>query len=298
MRIRELSGDSNFDFERKKILDSFSIRAGEMTFMPSNPIRTILLCFVLITSTDSSHFLGGTITWSIQNVSGDGLSVAIRITQTYSWTYIAGRCDGTAIVNNQPVLSASGLLTCSPSCPSGFGVVPAIPYCTDVSPTNGIAIGQRLDTVIIPTGSNFFVIFAGSSWNSQISGGATWSVTSHINLVRRSDNNQFNNAPVATVMSPINIPVNETTMIPVSVSDADGDFIRCRWARNSTFNGVNECGSVCPPNSVPVNTILYSNCTIRIIGSTIGSMYALTFIVSFSHIITTVIIRGSFSKLF
>ena len=233
MRIRELSGDSNFDFEGKTFLDSFSIKTGKMALMSSNLLRTILLCFLLITSTDSSHFLGGTITWSIQNVSGDGLSVAIRITQTYSWTYVTGRCDGTAIVINQPVSGAIGLLTCSPSCPSGFGAVSSTPYCTDVSPTNGIAIGQRLDTVVIPTGSNFFVIFSGT----------VWSVTSHINLVRRSDNNQFNNAPVATVMSPINIPANETTMIPVSVSDAD--------------------------------------CTIQITGSTISSMYALTFIVSF-----------------
>lgn len=122
-------------------------------------------------------------------------------------------------------------------------------------------------------------------------GGGDWSITSHINLVRRSDNNQFNNAPVAIVMSPINIYANETTMISVSVSDADGDVIRCRWASNKTANGVNECASVCPPNSLPANTILYSNCTIKITGSTIGSMYALTFIVSFSSMIPTVAIK-------
>jgi hypothetical protein len=55
-------------------------------------------------------------------------------------------------------------------------------------------------------------------------------ITSHINLVRQSDNNMFNNAPVATVMSPINIEVNQTIVTSVSVSDTDGDFLRYRWA--------------------------------------------------------------------
>jgi hypothetical protein len=241
---------------------------------------TIFLFFILATTIDSRHFLGGTITWRIQNVSNDSTSVAILITQTYSWTYVTGRCDNSSIANNQPVSGSGGTLTCSPGCPSGFGNISAIPYCTDVSPLNGIAVGQRLDTVVIPAGSDFYVIFAGSAWNTQIVGASSWSITSLINLVRRSDNNMFNNAPVATVMSPINIQVNQTTFIPVSVSDADGDIVRCRWASNAS-NGVNECGSVCPPNSLPANTVLYSNCTIQITGSIVGNMYAVTFMVSF-----------------
>ena len=89
----------------------------------------------------------------------------------------------------------------------------------------------------------------------------------------------FNNAPVATVMSPVNIQVNQTTTIYVSVSDADADMVRCRWASNNTLNGVNECGSVCPPNSLPANTILNSNCTVGITGSIVGAMYAVTLVV-------------------
>ena len=134
-----------------------------------NILRTLFLCFVFVTTADSSHFLGGTITWRIQNVSNNGTSVVILITQTYSWTYVAGRCDGSSIANNLAVSGATGTLLCSPSCPSGFGSVSTLPYCTDVSPLNGIAIGQRLDTVIISTGSNFFVIYSGGYWNAQIS---------------------------------------------------------------------------------------------------------------------------------
>jgi len=247
--------------------------------MPLNFIIKIFPFFVLITTIDSSHFLGGTITWSIQNVSTNGTSVAIRITQTYSWTYVTGRCDNSAIANNQVVAGSGGTLTCSPSCPSGFGTISATPYCTDVSMLNGIAIGQRLDTVVIPAGSDFFVIYAGSAWNTRVSGGTSWSITSRINLVRRSDNNMFNNAPVATVMSPVNIQVNQTTVIPVSVSDADGDIVRCRWSNGSS--NPDECGSVCPPSSLPANTVLLSDCIIEITGTIVGNMYAVTFMVSF-----------------
>jgi hypothetical protein len=238
----------------------------------------IFVLFVLETIIDGSHFLGGTINWRIQNISDNGTSVAVLITQTYSWTYVTGRCDNSSIANNQAVSGASGSITCSPSCPSGFGTVSAIPYCTDVSALDGVAVGQRLDTLIIPAGSDFWVIFSGNSWNNQVTGSYDWSITSRINLVRRSDNNMFNNAPVATVMSPINIQSNQTTSIIVSVSDADGDIVRCRWANAS--GSVDECGSVCPPSSLPANTVLNSNCTIQITGSIIGNAYAVTFIVS------------------
>lgn len=228
---------------------------------------------------DSSHFLGGTITWRIQNISNNDTSVAILITQTYSWTYVAGRCDGSSISTNQAVSGSGGTLTCSPSCPVGFGSVSATPYCTDVSSLNGISVGQRLDSVVIPVGSDFTITYAGGAWNSYVASGSSWSVTSYINLNRRPDNSMFNNAPVATVMSPINIQVNQTTYIPISISDADGDIVRCRWANNS--NGTDECGSVCPPNSLPANTILYSNCLVEIKGTIVGNMYAVTVMVSF-----------------
>lgn len=89
----------------------------------------------------------------------------------------------------------------------------------------------------------------------------------------------FNNAPVATVMSPINIVYNQTTWIDVSVSDADGDIVRCRWATAS--NGIDECGTICPPSSLPANAIIYPNCTIVITGPNVGNRYALAVMVSF-----------------
>ncbi|CAF4493344.1 unnamed protein product [Rotaria sp. Silwood1] len=226
-----------------------------------------------IAAVNSSHFLGGTISWHVQNSSTSSTWVAILITQTYSWTYTTGKCENGAIAAHQPVPSSGGTLTCSPSCPAGFGSVSATPYCTDVSPLNGIVVGQRSDIVLIPEGSDFSVIYASDAWGSLTLGGYGWSISSHINLVNRSDNGMLNHAPVATIMSPIIIPQNKKTLMTISVSDADGDTVRCRWSTN--LNGVDECGSICPPSSLPANTVIYPNCTIEITGTTAGTRYAL-----------------------
>ncbi len=66
--------------------------------------------------------------------------------------------------------------------------------------------------------------------NSQVLDSDSWSIISYINLVRWSDNNIFNYAPIITVISSIDIQVNQTTVVPVSVSDADGDIVQCLWA--------------------------------------------------------------------
>src|SRR2546428_278600 len=80
-------------------------------------------------------------------------------------------------------------------------------------------------------------------------------------------NGLYNNAPVATEMSPINIIVNESTAIIFPVDDPDGDTVRCRWTNSS--NGIDECGGRCPPTALPPNTIIYPNCTIIITGKNI-----------------------------
>ena len=245
--------------------------------MLTNCIHVLAILISFTVNVNGSHFLGGIISWRIQNSSTNNSLIGVLITQTYSWTYVSGRCDNNAIITNQPVAGATGTLTCSPSCPPGCSGISAVPICTDLSILNGIAVGQRSDIAYIPEGSIFSIIYASSAWGSLSLGGTTWSIASRINLARRSDNNMFNNAPVATIISPVIIQANRKTWITMSVSDADGDAVRCRWA--GVVNGVDECASVCPPLSLPANSILYSNCTLEITGPAIGSKYAVALMV-------------------
>ncbi|CAF1027190.1 unnamed protein product [Adineta steineri] len=100
-----------------------------------------------------------------------------------------------------------------------------------------------------------------------------WSFFSLIDL-RLRPNGKYNTPPVSTMISPIFIPVGVQQIIVITTIDADSDEVRCRFAKNN-----NECASVCPPDSLPSGTILYSNCTLFITGSTLFDWYAVAVVV-------------------
>ena len=245
------------------------------------------LCAFFITVTDGNHFLGGTITWRPVNVTATGTPVAIIIIQTTSWNYSLIQCTNAAISSGSPIPNVGTLgpvrLKCINNCGAGSVGYPnnisVIPVCTGFSALVGTTVGQRSDIVYLQSGDDFTVTFALGGWRSLATVvGANWSLAVRIDVNPRPDNGLYNSAPVAAVMSPINIPYNKTITLNIPVADADGDTLRCRWSTNS--NGTNECGGVCPPNSLPPNTAIYSNCTIIITGLNISDWYAVTIMVS------------------
>jgi hypothetical protein len=244
-----------------------------------------LLLFGFVFSIDGSHFLGGTITWQPLNASATGTPIAIVITQTYLWTYSIITCTNAMIANNQLVPNFGILSTATLDCIANCGAGSAgylspnvIPFCVDASAIIGLTVGQRSDTVYIQTGDDFSVAYQDAAWRPlATASSAAWSVSSNINVIPRPDNGLYNNAPVATIMSPIHIPVNQPTIINVPIGDADGDTLCCRWANKS--NGVDECADVCPPGSLPPGTVIYPNCTIIITGQNVGDWFAVALMV-------------------
>ncbi len=72
------------------------------------------------------------------------------------------------------------------------------------------------------------------------------------------------------MISPIYIPVGKRTALVIPTIDGDNDIVRCRFANTTT-----ECGGVCPPSSLPNNTVIISsNCTLLITGANVGDWYA------------------------
>lgn len=72
------------------------------------------------------------------------------------------------------------------------------------------------------------------------------------------------------MISPISIPVGVQQTLVIPTIDSDNDLVRCRFA-----TGTYECSDVCPPSSLPNNTILISsNCTLLITGAQINDWYA------------------------
>ena len=261
-----------------------------MEFISLRMLYFQLVFLLFIPVADGAHFLGGTITWRVLNESDTGSPVAIVITQTYLWVYASVPCTSSMIGSNSQIVIQSPspsligvTLNCLPICPSGgspsFSPPMVLPRCTDASIPGTTTVGQRSDIVYVPAGANFSVAFQAGFWRNLATGISTsWSIGSRINMQKRSDNGLYNNAPVATMMSPINILRNKITAISVPIADADGDTLRCRWATNTM--GVDECGGVCPPSSLPPGTVIYPNCTIQITGQTVGNWFAVTVMVS------------------
>ena len=238
------------------------------------------------------HFLGGTITWRPLNESATGSPVAIVITQTYSWTQSRIPCTNADILarNLLPVGVYSYLITQTLDCISNCGagsagyIAPSVrPQCTDISSPLGTVVGQRSDIVYFQEDDDFSAAFQQNAWRPLTTAAAAdWSISTHFIIKRRSDNGLYNNAPVATMMSPIYISQNIPTVIHIPIADADGDPMRCRWSTSS--NGVDECGGVCPPSSLPSGTIIFPNCTIIITGRVIGDWFAVTLMVCSSFV--------------
>jgi hypothetical protein len=195
-------------------------------------------------------------------------------------------CSNALIASNGYLPSYNGVnsstLICISNCgtgSAGYSPIGVLTKCTDFSTFVGTSIGQRVDTVHLTSTDDFSVAYQSNSWRTLATGNLlAWSISTNINLKPRSDNGLYNNAPVATVMSPINIPVNQPTVINVPIADADGDPLRCRWSNAS--NGVDECGGVCPPTSLPPGTVIYPNCTIIITGQNVSDWFAVTLMVS------------------
>ncbi|UJR38536.1 hypothetical protein I4U23_031203 [Adineta vaga] len=235
-------------------------------------MKQILLLWIYcgtVSFVNSVHFLGGTITYRPVNESATGSPVAILITQTYSWTYTNMKCV------------ASETLDCISSCGStsaGYSAIGILPRCTDFSTVGDISVGQRTDIVYLYENDDFLVAFQDTAWRDlKTNPSAAWSIAARIKIEKRADNGLYNNAPVTTMMSPINIPRNVPTVIHVPVGDADGDNLRCRWSTKS--GSVDECGDVCPPGSLPSGTLIFPNCTIIITGTITDAWYAVTLMV-------------------
>jgi uncharacterized protein with PQ loop repeat len=255
---------------------SFSIT--NLTSMPI--IRVTFFVFVLYTiilGVHGTHFEGGTISYEVVGYNGSG--VIVRITQSYTYTYPTIYCNNTYIAN-QWALSFAGYsdagvtLACISNCSTsgGYSPIPVISKCTDYSAAMSTTVGQQTNDVILANGSYFKVGYSSNVWrNLSLPSSASannWSISAVINLRVRPDGT-WNTSPVATMISPIYIPVGVQQTISIPTIDANNDNVRCRFA-----SGTSECGNVCPPASLPNGTSISSDCNLTITGANVDDWYS------------------------
>jgi len=80
-----------------------------------------------------------------------------------------------------------------------------------------------------------------------------WNVSTTFNLIPRKDLGRVNSSPHA-VSLPLQLQSGCYHTIPITVSDPDGDVVRCRWAVGK------ECDTVC--NEIPGAVLNSATCTI------------------------------------
>ncbi|CAF1393147.1 unnamed protein product [Adineta ricciae] len=249
-------------------------------------IKVIILLLLNISIAKSSHFYGGTITWKPMNNTATGSTIPVMFTQSYQFKRSISipnaydYCDQTIIMNQLPKIPNSGqTLSCVSSVCANYVPISINGYCTDFSVVQDSSSTQIATIQSITVGAKFCVAFRDASWPIVYSmacvggcfiGGAGWSIVSCLDLTVRS-NGFINTPPVATVISPVKVPINTTTDIKIPIIDADADYLRCRWSANTST--IDECGLLC--EAVPGGTIDSTNCilTFNSSGKTMGSYY-------------------------
>jgi hypothetical protein len=189
----------------------------------------------------ASHFNGGIITWAPLNPHDNSSSVAIAITQSYSWVYPSVLCDIDVPISTPARVNQSSFLRCVADC-STQGVYSSNPVsiltdCISLSSALSRMTSHRSVNITLTGGSYFSIGFRGGTWvglNYPAVNSLSWSVVCSIDLRIRADG-LINTPPKASVISPQYTIVNTTSEIQVVVSDANiGDDVRCRWSSNQT----------------------------------------------------------------
>jgi hypothetical protein len=237
----------------------------------------LLALLKIILAVHGTHFEGGTISYRV--VGNNGSSLIVRITQSYTYTYPTIYCNNTYIANQWPLSftdyqDANATLDCIANCSTNgaYSPVPVASKCTDYSAAMSITVGRRTDDVILANGSYFVIAYASSAWrNLSLPSGVSnnsWSISTVIDLRVRSDGT-WNTPPVALMISPIYIPAGVQQTISIPTIDADNDNVRCRFA-----SGTSECGTACPPASLPAGTSISTDCNLTITGANADDWYS------------------------
>jgi len=126
-------------------------------------------------------------------------------------------------------------------------------YCTEFSDMDNWSFGSRsftYDYSIFPRE----LITIGTESGNWIVPFNSWNISTTFNLAPRSDTGQINSPPYAFSLPTLRLQSGCNHAIPMTVSDPDGDIVRCRWAVGD------ECKSIC--NAIPGATLNSVTCTI------------------------------------
>jgi hypothetical protein len=198
----------------------------------------VLLCLEVV---ETTHFNGGTITWTPVNPYDNSSSVMITIMQSYSWLYPSVLCDKNVPISTPSRVNQSADVKCVANCATQGGYsafnLTVLTDCTSLSAPLSLMTSQRSVNITLAANAHFSIAYRGGTWVQMYSPtvtGLEWSVLCSIDI-RMRDDGIINTPPVANIASPQYVIVNITYEITIHVSDSNiGDDVRCRWSQNYT----------------------------------------------------------------
>ncbi|XP_078330906.1 uncharacterized protein LOC111125451 isoform X2 [Crassostrea virginica] len=217
-------------------------------------MKVLGLFLLLFEASHGTHFRGGIFTW--KHLSGS----QVKVTHRMSWrnTYYSPVCDDN--YKTSRTNRTFGSISCLSGCGSLSWSRPSISsVCTDYSTSEDWATFEGEFNVTLPSSVSSIVIgYASCCWIStlQLNPGASWSISTRIDLTYRSDIAGINSSPVTAMQPIVRLQRGCSHSIKIPVADDDGDVIRCRWGRTSS-----ECGGIC--NSFPNSILDESTCTLN-----------------------------------
>ena len=160
-----------------------------------------------------------------------------------------GNCDSNTV--NTGTLIGGNSLTCQYGCSVTISSLQY--FCTEYSVYDNWSFGSNVITYDFSTYSGGLITVGTKSvdWISPID--SAWNVSTTFNLMIRRDNHRINSSPRA-VSLPLRIQSGCHHIIPMAVSDPDGDVVHCRWAVGK------ECEGIC--NGIPGAVLNSTTCTI------------------------------------
>lgn len=146
-------------------------------------------------------------------------------------------------------------------------------YCNAYSVDENWSRGDRTFNFTFPKGGYYEVRYYGNQWVALNQGGGSWEVRTTLDLSARPDNGRINTSPVTQVPQFITLRKGLNYSFKIPTYDADGDFVRCRYALAAN----NECGGVCiDPKISPIAINPYT-CELSFKGGTaITGYYAIS----------------------
>jgi hypothetical protein len=207
-------------------------------------IKIFIYFIYFVYKIESSHFRGGTISWTPvdPSVTFPVASVQVQVTTRFFWNIAYGWSGcGTSCCNSAAAVAAgttygdgAGLISQSIT-PSWS--LSTLAECYDFSTANSWSAQKRTQTQSMITSTKFTAMWTSNAWIAgvnNINNTGTWYMVVMFDLSQRADTGKINTSPVTSMVPYVIISANcaNNRSVSIPVTDADGDIVRCRCNYN------------------------------------------------------------------